>query len=159
TMTRALLLACLVLMTGVPCVRAALTLSLSPVSQVAAPGADLLFNGQLANTSTTDKVFLNDLQATLTGSSVGNLTFETNSFFANVPGILLPGETYNGPLFRVKLSTSATDAAYYSTVTLIGGSTITDATSLAAASFSLMLATSIDQWRTSIFGSSANDEA
>ncbi len=153
-----LLLAGLVFLTVASCARAALTLALSPASQAAAPGADLVFGGLLTNTSATAKVYLNDLQAALTGDSAANLALETNTFFANVPGILLPGETYNGPLFRVKLSASAAAAVYGGTITFSGGSTITDTTSLASSSFSL-LATPVDQWRYNTFGSSANDAA
>jgi hypothetical protein len=146
------------LLAWIPSSRAGLTLSLSPASQAAAPGATLVFSGLLTNTSSTDKVFLNDLQPTLTGSAADNVTLGTNTFFANVPGILLPGESYNGPLFTLLLSTSAAAANYTGSITFLGGADINAGTSLATTNFTL-LATPVDQWRYNTFGSSANTVA
>jgi len=138
--------------------QAGLTVSLAPASQAAAPGADLVFSGLLTNTSGTDKLFLNDLQATLTGAAASNVTVDANTFFANVPGILLPGETYNGPLFRLTLSASAAAANYSGSIAFLGGTDIFATTSLATTSFTL-LATPVDQWRYHTFGNAANDAA
>ena len=83
---------------------AGLTLTLTPTAQPAAPGAEVLFSGTLTNTSATERLFLNDITFTPTPPNVTALS--SNAFFANVPGILLPGETYGGPLFRISLSTA-----------------------------------------------------
>ncbi len=157
-MSPAALLGGIALLADVPRLQAALTLSLSPASQAVAPGAELVFNGLLTNTSTTDKVFLNDLQASLTGSAAGNVVLKTNAFFANVPGILLPGETYNGPLFHLQLNAGAAAANYSGSITFLGGTDIFAATSLASATVTL-LATPVDQWRYNTFGSAANTPA
>lgn len=138
--------------------RADLTFTLNPAAQAAIPGAELLFSGVLTNTSTTDKLFLNDLQATLTGDAATHVVLKSNAFFANVPGILLPGEVYNGPLFRVRLGNSAPTANYSGMIAIQGGSSITATPDLASATITL-LAKPFDQWRYQTFGSSANDPA
>ena len=119
-------MALLVLLALPAIAQAGLTVSLAPASQAAAPGADLVFSGLLTNTSGTDKLFLNDLQATLTGAAASNVTVDANTFFANVPGILLPGETYHGPLFRLTLSASAAAANYSGSIAFLGGTALRD---------------------------------
>ena len=132
--------------------RAALTFSLQLATPVAAPGAELLFAGTLVNTSATDKLFLNDIVAGLTSGT----TLRANTFFANVPGILLPGESYTGPLFKVKLAAGAAATDYSGSITIQGGATIEAATSLASAAITL-LATPASQWRYQTFGTEANE--
>ena len=137
---------------------AALTLQLTPANTAAAPGATVTFQGVLTNTSATSKLFLNDLQATLTGASISNLTLKTNTFFANVPGILLPGETYNGPLFQIKLNTTALGMDYPGNITIQGGADIFASDTLATTPFTLN-PTPVEQWRYNTFGASANSAA
>lgn len=134
---------------------AGLTLTLTPTAQPAAPGAEVLFSGTLTNTSATERLFLNDIAFTPSPPNVTALS--SNAFFANVPGILLPGETYDGPLFRISLST-APAADYTGTITFQGGADIIANTNLASAPIT-MLATPVDQWRYLTFGDAAGDPA
>src|SRR5579862_7418112 len=86
------------LLLGATPARCALTLQLSATAGNAALGTTLVFSGTLTNTSPSDQVLLNDVQFTVSGSAAGALAFQSNTFFSNVPGILLPAETYSGPL-------------------------------------------------------------
>ncbi len=119
--------------------RAGVTVSLSSSVQNSARGTELIFSGTIINTSATDKVFLNDLAFSLSGASATCLAPEVNSFFANVPGILLPGESYTvSEVFRVMLVGGAPAGGYGGTVTLLGGVDIFSATNLAGASFTVL---------------------
>ena len=131
--------------------RADLTLVLTPQNRPAAPNGVVTFQGTLTNTSTTSKLFLNDIQASLTS---GTTTLKSNAFFNNVPGILLPGEVYDGPLFAIKLEASVASGNYSGSVTLNGGSTIFANTLLATSALTL-LATPVEQWRFRTFGDAA----
>ena len=101
--------------------RASLTIALAAGPQVAEQGAEMIFIGTLTNTSGTDKLVLNDLDATLTGISASHLSLKTNAFFANVPGVLLPGETYTGVLFRIAVSRVAPPDSYGGMIAVLGG--------------------------------------
>jgi hypothetical protein len=114
-----------------------LILTLAPSVQNGASGTELVFSGTLLNTSTTAKVFLNDITFTPDGASAASLTLKPNDFFANVPGILLPGETYGGTVFRVALSAGAPAGDYGGTITLVGGTDIFAASNLASAAFAV----------------------
>ena len=118
-------------------VRASLTISLAPAPQVADQGAELIFIGTLVNTSATEKLFLNDIDATFTGNSAAHLSLKTNAFFANVPGVLLPGETYTGVLFRVAMSSLAPPDSYAGTIAVLGGADIFATANLASASLAI----------------------
>ena len=157
-MKRAIRLFILAWLASAAAAKADLTLQLTPAAPSAVPGAVLTFQGILTNTSTTDKLFLNDLQATLTGASAANVTLKSNAFFSNVPGILLPGETYNGPLFQMKLDASAPASDYAGGIAIQGGADIFASTTLATSSLTL-LATPVEQWRYTTFGANANDPA
>ena len=133
--------------------QADLTLQLSPANRPAAAGGTVTFSGLLTNTSATDKLYLNNIQASL---STGTTTLKSNSFFGNVPGILLPGETYNGPLFGVKLESGVANGNYNGSVTLQGGADIFANGTLASSNLTL-LATPIEQWRFNAFGDFATD--
>ena len=100
---------------------AGLVLTLNPAAQNAAPGRTLDFTGTLTNASPTDKLFLNDIA--LSGTDPA-LELQANTFFANVPGILLPGETYDGLLFRVRLADSAAAGDHTASIVIKGGSDI-----------------------------------
>ena len=131
-------LAAVLLILGASPARAALTASLSPSVQNSASGQTLVFCGTLANTSTTDELFLNDIQFALTGSAAASVVSGSNAFYANVPGILLPGQSYTGEIFSVALGGSAPPADYGGTVTLQGGADIFSAGDLATAPFTLL---------------------
>jgi hypothetical protein len=133
---------------------AGLTVTLNPVAQPVSAGAEALFSGTLTNTSATDKLFLNDITTSFTGDPQNDTALSSNAFFANVPGILLPGETYVGPLVRISLSGTSPAANYTGTLTLQGGADITASTALVSTGFTL-LATPVDQWRYATFGDDA----
>ncbi len=119
------------------CARASLTFSIAPSPQVAEQGGELVFSGTLTNTSATDKLFLNDIIATFAGSSAVHLSLKTNAFFGNVPGVLLPGETYTGVLFRIGISSLAPPDSYAGTITVLGGADIFATTNLASANLTI----------------------
>ena len=112
---------------------AALTLSLDAPVVNAAAGVSVVFNGTLTNNDAT-KVFLNDLQVSLpTG-----LALKPNTFYANVPGILLPGESYTGAIFSVALGTAASPGDYICTVAMKGGAGMVASDALATAGFTVL---------------------
>ncbi len=142
---------------------AGLNVTLNPVAQPTSSGAESLFSGTLTNTSTTERLFLNDIVASFTADPQSDTTLSSNAFFASVPGILLPGETYDGPLFRIALSSTSPAANYTGTITFRGGANITTDSALTSSSITV-LATPIDQWRHRTFddaagGALAADEA
>ncbi len=137
-------------------VAAALSLQLAPANVASAPGGVMVFQGMLTNTSATDKLFLNNIDATLVGTAATKVVLKSNAFYANVPGILLPGESYNGPLFQMKLEASSLDGDYSGTILLQGGADIFATGTLTSNSFTL-LATPVEQWRYNTFGSPASD--
>ena len=55
-------------------------------------------------TSLTTNLFLNSLQISFTNAATNYLTANTNTFFSNVPGVLLPGETYSDVIFSVGIN-------------------------------------------------------
>jgi hypothetical protein len=116
---------------------AGLQFTLTPSVQPAAAGTQITFNGTLTNDSNSDNLLLNDIHFDLSGAASTALTPDPNSFFSNVPGLLLPGETYTGPIFTVTLSGSAGPGDYSGTVTVRGGSTIFVTTDLQGLSFQL----------------------
>lgn len=140
-------------------VRGGIVMSLTPSIQDGGHGAELVFSGTLTNSSATDKVFLNDVSFTLTGPSAANLAPDANSFFANVPGILLPGESYSsGEIFRVTLGPGAPAGDYGGTVSVLGGAGISDSASLAGSTFTIH-ETPLENWRMDHFGDAAGTPA
>lgn len=137
-------------------VRADLRVLLNSTAQPAAPGGEVKFSGVLTNTSGTERLFLNGLVAVFAQTSPGEVALSSNTFYENAPGILFPGETYSGPLFRVLLSNAASESHYTGTLTLHGGVDITANTPLVNVGFRL-LATPIEQWRYRTFGESAGE--
>jgi hypothetical protein len=115
--------------------RADLTFVLTPAVKSGAISNEVFFVGVLSNTSLTDNLFLNDVQFAFTGAATNYLTADTNSFFANVPGILLSGETYSDVVFGVTISPATPPADYFGSVAILGGSNIFAATNLASRSF------------------------
>jgi len=63
------------------------------------------------------------------------LTADSNVFFANVPGILLPNETYTGPIVTITISSTADQTDYTGSVTIKGGADIFALTDLLSQSF------------------------
>ncbi len=124
---------------GIVVLRADLAMSLTASIQNSARGTELVFSGTLTNTSATQKLYLNDIAPTLSGSSATNLTFQPNSFYSNVPGILLPNESYaDSELFRVLLISGAPTGDYSGSITFRGGMDIQANTDLASASFTVL---------------------
>jgi hypothetical protein len=104
--------------------RADLSFTLTPAVQSGAASNKVVFTGTLNNTSLTSNLFLNDVQISFTGAATNYLTADTNTFYANVPGILLPGETYTDIVFAVGIAASIPPGDYFGTVTILGGSNI-----------------------------------
>jgi hypothetical protein len=136
--------------------QAGLTVTLTAGSEFGNPAADTVFTGVLTNTSGTDKLFLNDVQVTLSGASATHLTLNKNTFFASVPGILLPGESYNGPLFSIGLGALAPVAEYAGSIDFNGGADIQANAQQGTAAFTLRYALA-EQWRYQKFGWLAGD--
>lgn len=123
---------------GIIALRADLVMSLTANTQRGAGGTELVFSGTLTNTGAT-KLFLNDIVPSLNGSATTNLAFGPNSFFANVPGILLPGESYtDSELFRVLVNGFAPEDIYEGMVTLRGGADIQANDALGSAGFTVL---------------------
>ncbi len=119
--------------------RADLVMTLSSSVQNSARGRELVFSGTLTNTSSTERIFVNDLVANLIGASANELTYQANAFFANVPGILEAGESYsNSELFHVSLGANSPANDYSGSVTLRGGSDISASVDLATSSFKVL---------------------
>ena len=119
--------------------RADLTMSLTPAVQNSARGREIVFSGTLTNTSGSAKLYLNDIAAIVNTGPATELPLKTNSFFWNVPGVLLPGESYtNSELFRVALKTTAPASDYRGVVTIRGGGDMTGNGDLAAANFAVL---------------------
>jgi hypothetical protein len=136
--TRAAFLVAALLLLGASSGRAALTASLSASVQNSASGQTLLFCGTLVNSSATDELFLNGIQFALSGTAAAAIVSGSNAFYANVPGILLPGESYTGEIFSVTLSGSAPPVDYSGAVTLQGGADIFAASGLATEPFTVL---------------------
>src|SRR5208282_4780190 len=115
--------------------RADLTLSMTPPAQSELMNNEIFLTGTLTNTSLTTNLFLNSVQITLDGTATNFLAADTNAFFANVPGILLPGENYNDAVFAVAVSASAQPANFSGTVTIQGGTDVFSTNNLAAQTF------------------------
>ena len=118
--------------------RAGLDVSLAPSIRNAAKGTELVFTGSLTNNSATGKLFLNDISAALSGAAAAQLTLGSPAFYSNVPGILLPGETYTGVLFRIALSSTAPAGDYAGSIVLKGGSGIMADDTLNSSTFTVL---------------------
>ena len=114
-------LSLLLLLTAVPGY-SDLIVTLAPSTRVAAPGGMVTFCGTIENTALVD-AFLNDIAFTFTPPAGTYLTADNNFFFANVPGVLLSGETYTGPIFRFVVAPNTPAGIYSGTVSLLGGAT------------------------------------
>jgi len=115
-----------------------LSFNLTPAAQSGVGTGEVYFTGALTNTGPTTN-FLNNIQFAFTGAATNYFTADTNVFFANVPGILLPGDTYTDVVFGVVISPATQPGNYSGTVTIQGGTNIFDATSSSGQSFQISL--------------------
>jgi len=119
--------------------QADLAFSLTPAAQTDVGSNEVVFTGTLINTSLTQNLFLNDIQFNFTGVATNWLAGDTNSFFQNVPGILLPGETYSDVVFGITVTPTTPPGQYFGTVSIQGGTNIFAATNLASPMFEISL--------------------
>src|ERR1035438_1304360 len=100
--------------------RADLAFVLTPAVRSGVGSNEFFFTGTLINASLTDNLFLNDIQFDFIDEA-GHLAAETNVFFANVPGILLPFETYSDVVFAITINPATPPGQYFGFVTIQGG--------------------------------------
>ncbi len=140
--------------------RADVIFTLTPAEQYGARSNAVVFTGTLSNTNLTDDVVLNDIQINFTGIATDHLTAQSNTFFANVPGILSAGQTYSDIVFAVGINSNAPPGDYFGTVTIQGGTDIFATDNLASQSFQVSSSdTLFDAWRVEQFGINTNNPA
>jgi hypothetical protein len=128
----------LMLLLPVTATRANLAFVLTPAVQSGIGTNEVFFTGALTNTSLTTN-FLNNIQITFTNAATNYFTADTNVFFSNVPGILLPGETYTDVIFGIAVNPATPPGNYSGTVAIQGGTNIFDATILSSQTFQISL--------------------
>jgi hypothetical protein len=121
--------------------RADLAFLLTPAAQSGVGINEVFFTVTLTNTGLTGNLFLNNIQFSFTGAAANYLSADTNAFFANIPGILLPGETYNDTVFGITIAPSTPPGQYSGIATILGGADIFAVTSLSSQTFQVMLPT------------------
>ena len=119
--------------------RADLAFEVAPAALSAVGSNEIFFTATLTNTSPTDELFLNNLQLSFTDGATNYFAADTNAFFANVPGILLPNETYIDIVFGVTIAPATPPGPYYGTVTIQGGTNIFAVTNLSSQTFQVSL--------------------
>jgi hypothetical protein len=119
--------------------RADLVFVLAPAVQSDVGSDEVIFTGTLVNTSPTDDVFLNNIQFDFMDEADDYLAADTNVFFANVPGILLPGETYADVVLGITIAPGTPPGQYFGLATLQGGTNIFAADNLASPLFEVSL--------------------
>jgi hypothetical protein len=119
--------------------QADLAFVLTPAVQSGVGSNEVIFTGTLINTSPTDNLFLNNIQFDFIDEADGYLAADTNVFFANVPGILLPFETYSDVVFGIMINPATPPGQYFGIVTIQGGTNIFAATNLASPIFEVSL--------------------
>jgi len=134
-----MLLSGLALLLSIAPTRADLAFVLTPAVQSDVGSNEVFFTGTLINTSLTDNLFLNDIQFDFIDEATGHLAADTNAFFANVPGILLPFETYSDVVFGITIDPATPPGQYFGVVTIQGGTNIFAATNLASPIFEVSL--------------------
>ncbi len=134
-----MLLSGLALLCAAPA-RAGLSFVLTPSVNSGTGSNEIVFTGTLTNTSLTTNLFLNGVQISFTNAATNFLSAGTNVFFANVPGILLPGEIYSDVIFAVAINPAATNGDYAGTATIQGGTNnIFALTNLASQTFHVLV--------------------
>jgi len=133
------LLSGLALLLSAASMRADLAFVLTPAAQSGVGTNEVFFTGTLTNTSLTDNLFLNNIQFSFNGAATNYLTADTNIFFANVPGILLPGETYADIVFGVAINPATPPGDYSGTATIQGGADIFAVDNLSGQTFDILL--------------------
>jgi hypothetical protein len=133
-----ILLFALALLLSVEFTRATPAFVLTPATQSGVGTNEVFFSGTLTNTSLTTN-FLNDIQFNFTGAATNYLTADTNVFFANVPGLLLPGETYTDVVFGVFINPATPHGNYSGTTTILGGADIFTTGNLTNQAFQITL--------------------
>jgi hypothetical protein len=127
-----MLLSGLALLLPIAPARADLAFVLTPAVQSGVGSNEFFFTGTLINTSLTDSLFLNDIRFDFIDEAADYLAADTNVFFANVPGILLPFETYSDVVFGITIDPATPPGQYFGFVTIQGGTNIFAATDLAS---------------------------
>jgi hypothetical protein len=133
------LLSGLALLMSAASMRADLAFVLTPAAQSDVGSNEVTFTGTLINTSLTDNLFLNNIQFDFIDEAGTYLAADTNVFFANVPGILLPSETYSDVVFGITVASNTPPGQYFGIVTIQGGTNIFAATNLASPIFEVSL--------------------
>jgi len=119
--------------------QADLAFTLTPAVQSGVGSNEVVFTGTLINTSPTDYLYLNNIQISFIGNATTCLVADTNVFFANVPGILLPGETYSDVVFAIAINPATPPGQFFGLVTLQGGTNIFATANLASPIFEITL--------------------
>jgi len=130
---------------------------LSAPSQSGAGSNAVVFAGSLVNPSLSINLFLNNIQFVFFGPATNYLGAGTNTFFANVPGILRPGEVYDDIVFAVGINPSTPAGDYFASVTMQGGADIFAASNLASETILITSPDTVgdgipDWWRQQYFG-------
>jgi hypothetical protein len=137
-------LKCLTLLSGLALMlsslssRADMAFALAPAAQSGAGTNKVFFAGNLTNTGLTMN-FLNDIQFDFDGAATNHLTADSNIFYANVPGILLPGEIYTDAVFGIAINPATPHGDYSGTATIRGGTNIFETNNLAGQTFHVSL--------------------
>ena len=134
-----MLLSGLAFLMSIAPMRADLIFVLTPAVQSDVGSNEVTFTGTLINTSLTDNLFLNNVQFDFIDEADDYLAADTNVFFANVPGILLPGETYSDVTFGITVAPTTPPDQYFGIVTIQGGTNIFTANNLASPIFEVSL--------------------
>src|ERR1035437_3124345 len=134
-----LLLSGLALLLSIAPTQADLAFVLTPAVRSGVGSNEFFFTGTLINTSLADNLYLNDIQFDFVHEAASYLAADTNVFFANVPGILLPFETYSDVVFAITIDPATPPGQYFGFVTIQGGTNIFAATDLASPIFEVSL--------------------
>jgi hypothetical protein len=134
-----MLLPGLALLLSIAPTRADLAFVLTPAMRSGVGSNEFFFTGTLINASLTDNLYLNDIQFDFIDGAAGYLAADTNVFFANVPGILLPFETYSDVVFGIEINPATPPGQYFGFVTIQGGTNIFATTDLASLIFEVSL--------------------
>ena len=112
--------------------------------QTTAPGTTIVFSGTLENTG-PDDVFLNDLVVDFAPPAATYLINDPNFFFATVPGVLLAGESYVGPIFSLSIAPNTPLGPYSGMATVLGGADEFAMTVIAVSPFSVTVANTVPE--------------